>query len=198
VDEKKLWVFAGPNGSGKSTIINRYLVERLPMINPDIIAHEIDPLRINEPDVHLKAGKIALQRRKEYLQEGISFALETTLSGTSEIKFINDTSTAGYQVNIVYVAVKNSMQNVSRVELRVERGGHNVPPEDIVRRYDRSMSNIALLLKMVDRCYIIDNSDLPHLCAVVINGRVRTRRKILPDWVSKIIGGSYEKLIRLK
>jgi predicted ABC-type ATPase len=190
--QKKLWVFAGPNGSGKTTIISRYLAERLPMINPDLIAHELNPLRINEPDIHLQAGRLAVTQRKEYLQKGISFAMETTLSGASEIKFIGEAAKAGYEVNLVYVAIKNPMQNVNRVMLRAKKGGHSVPYEDIVRRYARSMDNLAMLLKTVNRCYIIDNSDMPHLCAVVLSGQVRTKRKILPDWVQNALDGGQQ------
>ena len=195
--KKVLWVFAGPNGSGKSTIIERYFAKRLPIVNPDDIAKELNPFRRNEPDIVMQAGRIAIKRRKEHLQNDVSFAFETTLSGNSESHFIEDAIAAGYQVNIVYVATDDSLINVTRVSQRVLKGGHAVPQEDILRRYKRSMENLTLLLKKVYRLIIIDNSaNTYHLCAVIAGGRLKSARKVLPDWVAGVlssIGGTNEK-----
>ncbi len=37
----RLWVFAGPNGAGKSTIVDRYVGNRIPVINPDNVGREL-------------------------------------------------------------------------------------------------------------------------------------------------------------
>jgi len=62
----QLSVFAGPNGAGKSTLAAKYLRNRLPIVNPDVIA-----ARISEDDQHspaiLEAGKIALRQRSALL-----------------------------------------------------------------------------------------------------------------------------------
>jgi predicted ABC-type ATPase len=41
-------VIAGPNGAGKSTVMLRFNRRRLPIVNPDDIAHSLDPNRIND------------------------------------------------------------------------------------------------------------------------------------------------------
>jgi predicted ABC-type ATPase len=56
--KSRLWVFAGPNGPGKSTSVDRYVGEKIPVINPDNIARTLialpsDPARI------IQAGRLA-------------------------------------------------------------------------------------------------------------------------------------------
>ena len=48
--------------------------------------------------------------------------------------------------------------NVTRVKLRVESGGHDVPTEKIISRYDKSLDNIHRILPLCDVCHIYDNS----------------------------------------
>jgi predicted ABC-type ATPase len=59
----QLWVIAGPNGAGKSTLVQRYVAGRVPVVNPDDIAREIDPHHHGEPGTMLRAGRLALQQR---------------------------------------------------------------------------------------------------------------------------------------
>ena len=50
------------------------------------------------------------------------------------------------------------MINVWRVKSRVESGGHDVPEEKIITRYDRALKGIKDLVKICDVCHIYDNS----------------------------------------
>ena len=50
------------------------------------------------------------------------------------------------------------MINVWRVKSRVESGGHDVPEEKIITRYDRALKLIKDLVKICDVCHIYDNS----------------------------------------
>ena len=85
----RLVIIAGPNGSGKSTLTRKlYEHHLLPdlYINPDDIAKEINS---SDPgSVQIAAGRKAVKLRESYLASGKSFAMETTLSGVSEISFI--------------------------------------------------------------------------------------------------------------
>jgi predicted ABC-type ATPase len=100
-DRPQLWVFAGPKDAGKSKLVAKYLRSRLPIVNPDVIAvvmSEADDENLNI----LQAGKIALQLRADLLASGHSFAIETTLSGNSELKLMRDAKARGYKVNFVF------------------------------------------------------------------------------------------------
>lgn len=50
------------------------------------------------------------------------------------------------------------MINVWRVKARVESGGHNVPEEKVITRYDKALVQIKDVIKVCDICHIYDNS----------------------------------------
>ena len=68
----------------------------------------------------LNAGKEAIRRRKQFLNDGISFGLETTFSANSEIQLINDAIEKGYDLYIVYIALSDPLLNVQRVRAKVQ------------------------------------------------------------------------------
>jgi len=127
---KKLFILAGPNGSGKSTLYRKLIgkyktLSNLPFVNPDDIAKEFFgdflPNGSNESNRKmLKAGKEAITRRKQFLHDGISFGFETTFSGNSEKKLIDNALKQGYELYIVYIALSDPLLNVQRVRARVQ------------------------------------------------------------------------------
>ena len=74
-------MFAGPNGAGKSTLADRFVRERIPIVNPDNIARDL-PRTADGGLAELAAGKLALKERAERMRLGETFAFETTLSGS--------------------------------------------------------------------------------------------------------------------
>src|SRR3546814_9277590 len=66
---------------------------------------------------------------------------------------------AAYQVNLVYVGVRDVRHSIGRVRERVSRGGHDVPIADLWRRFDRSLANLAVAMQLANhRVLLIDNS----------------------------------------
>ena len=178
-----LWVFAGPNGAGKSTLVAKYLRQRLPIVNPDVIAVGLGGGGPNT-SAAIEAGKIAIRQRAALLEAGESFAIETTLSGKSEIRLLHDAGLAGYKVNLVYVGVKSAQVSERRVAHRVARGEHFVPNEDIVRRYPRSMENLSVAMRLADRTWIVDNTGRPfQLLMIREHGATKIVARMLPQWV---------------
>jgi predicted ABC-type ATPase len=51
------------------------------------------------------------------------------------------------------------MINVYRVKSRVESGGHDVPADKIISRYDRALELVKDLVNVCDICHIYDNSE---------------------------------------
>ncbi len=174
----QLWVIAGPNGAGKSTLTGRYLTGRLPVVNPDNIAREqsgIGPVQ---------AGKIAIQRQRQHLSARESFAWETTLSGNRELTLMREAKEAGYKVNLVFVGVHNARASTLRVAERVAAGGHDIPPADVERRFERSLRNLPKALEIADRAFIFDNSGKYYrlLLSRELN-QLRHISKKLPCWI---------------
>jgi predicted ABC-type ATPase len=156
-ERPQLWVFAGPSGAGKSTLVAGRLRDRLPIVTPDVIAVEISRDHPDTPAI-MEAGKIAVKRRLTLLSELCSFAIETTLSGSSEIRLMRDAANLGYKVNLVFVGLRSGAISQGRFAHRVRMGLHYVPPEDILRRYQRSMDNLPVAMGIAARTLVIDNT----------------------------------------
>jgi predicted ABC-type ATPase len=138
--KKELIVVAGPNGAGKSTFVASFLAERAcPYLCADLIAAEfqhLDPI-----SQQVAAGREFLRRAEEQLALLRDFIIETTLSGRTLRNYLKRARGAGYSVTIMFVYLDSADHCVVRVRQRVRRGGHNVPEDDIRRRFVRSCSN---------------------------------------------------------
>jgi predicted ABC-type ATPase len=181
--KRQLWIFAGPNGAGKSSLVARYVRGRMPIVNPDEIALTL-PKRNGEPAV-LDAGRVALAQREAYLASGQSFGVETTFTGHGEVNLMRRARIAGYYVTLVFIGLRSVKLSESRVLARVRDGGHNVPIPDLLRRFDRSMANLAIGLTIADRSYVIDNSDRRR-CLLMSreNGQVKHLARVMPAWAA--------------
>ena len=137
-NNKLLYIIAGANGSGKSTLAEVLLKEKhLEFLNADEIAKEIAPEAIDS--VPISAGKIYFRRLGEYLKNNKSFAVESTLSGNNIIRIVKKARQQNYRIILVYSFLQNCTTCIERVQKRVKNGGHNVPEEDIIRRYYKSI-----------------------------------------------------------
>jgi predicted ABC-type ATPase len=129
-----LTIIAGANGSGKSTL-TKQLDRPILLIDPDAIAKEIDP--VNPASAAIAAGRQSLALSQQYIQSESSFVVETTFAGNTYIKLMRDAKSRGWLVVLMYIGLDNPTMNILRVADRVELGGHDVPIDDILRRYVR-------------------------------------------------------------
>lgn len=184
----RLTVIAGPNGSGKSTLTRNIQAELdVPVVDPDAEAK-----KINESDpesVALAAGKQAIRLARGYLANNESFAVETTLAGNTYLKMIERAKQQGYEVSLLFIGINNVNTNIERVADRVATGGHNVPEEDIRRRYERSMANLPLAIQLADDSTIFDNSTSSgHQAKLTIeNAKITQQVENLPEWLTNAI-----------
>ena len=157
---KICYIIAGPNGAGKTTFAEEFLpkdAECINFINADLIAMGLSPFR---PEVAaVRAGKLMLEQIDRCIQKGESFAFECTLSGRAYIKKIKEMQAKGYRVIIYFLKLASVDLAIERVKLRVAEGGHNVPVEDIKRRFDRGWMNFQELYKpLCDDWIVFDTS----------------------------------------
>ena len=185
----QFWMFAGPNGAGKSTLVARFRVAgKLPVINPDVIARQINPHHHGEPAIMLQAGRIAHEHRVALMRDMRSFAMETTLSGRGELRVLADAKAAGYKITLVFIGLRSAFHSLARVRERVARGGHDVPVPVILRRHARSLAHLPTAMGLADRCFILDNTGMrPRLLISVDQGRVRHISQPLPAWARSLI-----------
>ena len=182
----ELTVFAGPNGSGKSTVSSLVWFEgNANLIDTDAIARRLDsstPARSAIP-----AAREAIQRSRSLLAERSSFSLETTLAGHGAMAIIRQARDAGYRTFLVFVSLGNPELHIERVRLRVSRGGHDVPEDDVRRRYWRSLKHAPEALRLVDQAVVLDNSrSYPARKLELRGGHVVWRDENLPEWVQRL------------
>ena len=156
IKKPEIIVFAGPNGSGKSTITNLLRPPMVPYVNADEIQ------RVLACD-NMAAAKIAEKRREEYLVQHKSFCFETVLSTDRNLNLLQRAKDAGFFIRCYYVLTADPQINIARVASRVSAGGHDVPVEKIILRYDRALALVHDLIPLCDVCHIYDNSmDEPY------------------------------------
>jgi predicted ABC-type ATPase len=136
-------IIAGPNGAGKTTFALKYLPDVAPetaFVNADLIAAGLSPLAPEQQQ--LAASRLYLRQIERQVAEGRDFAFETTLSGRGHLRLVQRLRSAGWRVELVYLALPNVEMSHLRVAERVEHGGHSIAPADIARRFPRSLRNL--------------------------------------------------------
>jgi predicted ABC-type ATPase len=178
-----LTIIAGPNGSGKSTLSRSVDFEgRGRLLDPDAIASRLSPL--NPSVAAVAAGRDVLKRTAHYLNLGVSFAVETTLSGRGRVDLIRKAKSHGYEIHLVFVGLDSPERCITRIRNRAARGGHFVPDADVRRRYARSLENAAEALRLADTAKFYDNSGDSHrLILVAKAGIVVWQEEQVPKWV---------------
>jgi predicted ABC-type ATPase len=153
-------VIAGPNGAGKTTFARRYLPEDagvIHFVNADLIASGLSPLR---PELAaIPAARMLLSELDRLVAARVDFAFETTLSGLTYVRRLQNWKQAGYRVEIVYLRLRSTQLALRRIAARVRQGGHNVPRADVVRRFSRGWENFQRVYRpLADSWAVYDNS----------------------------------------
>lgn len=117
-----------------------------------------------------------------------SFSFETVMSHTSKIDEIRQVVSLGYNAYLYFVCIDSPEVNVSRVNNRVEKGGHEVTEDKIIDRYYRTLENLHLALPHCYRAYLFDNSGKEQLLiAEVYKGSMELKTDKLPNWFIKFV-----------
>lgn len=179
-----LVILAGPNGSGKSTLSESIcasgLVDTCVYINPDILAKEKYG-DWNNPEACIKAAEDCYKLRYQLLEEGKDIFFETVFSSPEKLEFLKHAKEKGYFIRMFFVSTNCPDINAARVSKRFRAGGHSVPIEKIVSRYEKSIKQAAEAVLYLDRAYFIDNSVDNANPKLVFQTRNGTLRKIYDE-----------------
>jgi predicted ABC-type ATPase len=181
-----LWLIAGPNGAGKTTRGMRFLTRVEEFVRPDEIALGLSP---GAPEAAaLSAGREAILQTRRLLDLRRTFAIETTLSGRGYIDVARRAKSDRWNVGLIYVGVENPEIAIQRVSQRYAAGGHNVPAEDIARRFERSLANLPIFLQIAERAIVFDNSGQSAIRVLEVKNRVpQFVASDPPTWIRPIL-----------
>lgn len=174
-----MYVVGGPNGAGKTTFFTKLLrgSPAIEFVNADIVAQALND---KAPEtVAIDAGREVLKRLRQHEKERNDFAFEATLSGVWHAKYLQGLREAGFRIAIYFLWLRTEDLAVERVKERRRRGGHDIPEEDIRRRYLRSAYNMQYLYRHIAHdWFLYDNSDPPpKLIASEEKGTFRVKNR---------------------
>jgi predicted ABC-type ATPase len=122
--------------------------------------------------------------RHKLLESRTSFTFETVMSSSDKVRFLAKARAQGFRIYLYFVATEDPQINISRVRHRVKMGGHNVPEDKVISRYQRSLTLLMDAVQLSDRAYIFDNTSHEHIwLAEVTDGRMlEMKSALMPQW----------------
>jgi predicted ABC-type ATPase len=157
---RELYIIGGSNGAGKTTFAKEFLPNyaHCPrFVNPDLIAAGLSPF--DPTSVAARAGRLMLEEVGRLICLGQSFAFESTLSGKTYRRLIQQAKSAGYVIRLFYLWIPDPSLAVARIRDRVDNGGHDVPEPDVRRRYGRTLNNFFDIYRPIsDSVHFFNNT----------------------------------------
>jgi predicted ABC-type ATPase len=118
------------------------------------------------------------------------------MSHPSKLSFLELAKKEGYRIYLYFVATEAPEINIQRVQQRVLESGHNVPEEKIINRYYKSLELLKAAIKLSDRAFLFDTSDLndkDNLFAEITEGEkveLFFGKENTPYWFYKYVLGT--------
>ena len=180
---KTYTIIGGVNGVGKSSFTG-VLKERSTDLG---VIVDVDKITAELGGNALAGGKAALRKINECIARGISFTQETTLSGRKTEATAQQVRELGYHVRLFYIGLDSAEESLSRIANRVKRGGHDIPCDDVIRRFAGRWEAVAKVLPYCDEAEFYDNDNGFVLVAEYRNGELRTVGNRHPRWLAELI-----------
>lgn len=171
-NDPSLWLIAGPNGSGKSSLYGSG--QNAPygsiniadsahsfwIINPDLLTLRISSVEKKSlEDANLEA----VRRIETWLFASIeahqSVGVETVLSTDKYRPLVLRAKERGFEIRLIYVILRSPEINIKRIQMRVAKGGHDVPADKVAKRWKRSLDQLPWFLDQADWALLFDNSE---------------------------------------
>lgn len=176
-------IIGGVNGCGKSSLTGALKAERSDLgliIDVDKLAAQL-----HSP---VEGGKAAVRKIDECLEKGISFTQETTLSGARTERTIRRAKERGYTIRLYYIGLDTMEESLGRIANRVAKGGHDIPKEDVERRFQSRFTDVLRVLPYCDEARFFDNDNGFVEVAEYRNGELIPRVSNPPRWLLELMG----------
>ena len=175
-------IIGGVNGCGKSSLTGALKAERSDLgllIDVDKLAAQL-----GSP---VEGGKAAVRKIDQCLEKGISFTQETTLSGARTERTIRRAKERGYTIRLYYIGLDTMEESLGRIANRVAKGGHDIPREDVERRFQSRFADVLRVLPYCDEARFFDNDNGFVEVAEYRNGELIPRVSNPPRWLLELM-----------
>ena len=175
-------IVGGVNGAGKSSL-SGVLKDCL-----DDLGVIVDPDRLTAQHGgdEYAGGQAAVAKLQDCLAQGIDFTEESTLSGSFFRKMARAARDKGYTVRLYYVGLDTAEESVRRIANRVARGGHDIPTQDVERRFARRFRDLGKLLPLCNEATFYDNDNGFRVVAFYRNGELLPATDTPPVWLADL------------
>ena len=175
-------IIGGVNGVGKSSFTG-VLKEQTTDLG---IIIDVDKITAELGGNPLVGGKAALTMIRDCIDRNVSFTQETTLSGYKTEATAKEVKALGYHIRMFYVGLDTLLESLVRIDNRVKRGGHDIPKDDVERRFSGRWDAVAKVLPYCDEAEFYDNDNGFVKVAEYSNGELRTVGNRIPNWLSEL------------
>lgn len=124
---------------------------------------------------------------RDCLSRGVSFTQETTLSGRKTENTAKEAKEQGYYIRLFYVALDSAEESVERIQNRVRHGGHDIPGDDVLRRFAGRWEAVTKVLPYCDEAEFYDNGNGFVKVAEYRNGEIRPVGNLRPAWLTELM-----------
>jgi predicted ABC-type ATPase len=207
-----LYLITGSNGAGKSTVGPDYLP-------PHIVANHVvfdgDKLYTGKVSelwpVQMKSLKEAKKIAAEFIVTTLEGQLDNALQNNEDFvyeghfpsyatwDFPKRFKDNGYQLQMLFLGLKDADLSEMRVGLRAKKGGHNVPRYDIENNFYGNLEMLNEHYHLLDHLQIVDTSVfLPKPLAAFKGTELisSVRKRELPEWFTQHLPLLAEKIAK--
>ncbi len=179
---KTYTIIGGVNGVGKSSFTGVLRESRTDLG----FVIDVDKITAELHTTPLLGGKEALRRVSGCLQNGYSFTQETTLAGHRTEATARTAKENGYFVRLFYIGLDSLDESLERIQNRVRHGGHNIPPEDVTRRYSGRFEAVRRILPYCNEAEFYDNGNGFVKVGEYRNGVLLRVGEYAPQWMRQL------------
>ncbi len=207
-----LYLITGSNGAGKSTVgpdyLPQHIIENHVVFDGDkLYMGKVSQLWPEQMKSLKEAKKIAAEFIVDTLQALLDKALENKEDFVYEGHFPSYATWGfpksfkenGYNIQMLFLGLKDVSLSEMRVGLRAKKGGHNVPLYDIENNFYGNLQMLDEHYHLLDHLQIVDTSEfLPKPLAAYKGAELVSSvlKKELPEWFTRYLPTLAEKIVR--
>jgi predicted ABC-type ATPase len=189
-----MFIVAGPPGSGKPTLfpVSAFGVE---YFNADDRAARLNggSWRAIPATIRSQVNQEFERFVEEHIRTHTSFAIETTLRGSITFEQADRARAEGFFVSMEYIGLRDVGDNIERVAIRADAGGHSAPDRVLRAIHKASLANLPRALRDLNSVALYDNSNFnarPALIMEAFGGSVVSLADHVPPRVEKTLEGT--------